>query len=408
MEATSERRSNHSDKRMERSTLTDVIFVDLDEPPRKDESIPSIGPSRLAAFTGEQARAGSRHSLSRLAMNDGQVRGALARQGSLRPLRRPASSSTRELPTVSILTFATGDAAGLARKLENTLTMCRHAPNQTEVIVGFDGADAAVKAVLEAYALQGVRTLSCAKGGGALATWTRLTHAAQHEIVVFSEVSARMAPDALDLLLSPMRDTGVGMTVPSYVPCVDDGVEVRACLNAATSGLFSASYTCVAVRRHLLRRPAHDTLQPGLVTALNVLSHGQRVVSLPKVRVFYPEDTSPGARFRRIAERTRAQLQAARRQHRKQASAHGKVGLALVREGLKHIPLLAAWLGCASALLGLGWILPALTLLSVGMVGIARASGKLARSAKLAWIDGLGVVLSAGLAQAYGLMRARA
>ena len=307
---------------------------------------------------------------------------------------------------MSVLTFATSDATALARKIENTLAMCRHSQHKTEIIVGCDGHDAAVLEVARSYEAQGVRVLSFRQRMGALAIWAQVTHASQYELVLFSDVNARMAPDTLDLLLAPMRDPDVGMTVPSYVPCVESEAGVRVRLDAATHGITAASYAGVLVRRHLVRRPAHDTVQPGLVTALQVIGEGYRVVSLPSVRVFHPESGSARASFARIAQHTQGQLQAALRQRDALVESKGMF-FRMLREGLKHVPVLVAWLACMLALLLWGFSLLALVTLLAGALGIVGANRHLEKVTGLSWLDRLGARLTAGAAQAYGLVRAR-
>lgn len=399
--------SEATEGRTERRTLNDVIFFDLEELQEQSALIPSTAPLAMPALSLRPARSSrpsDRRSLSRLALKLGE--GRAPQTVSLRPSASRALAQ-RDLPTVSILTCATSDAVGLARKLENTLAMCRRSEHRTEVIVGCDGEDEAVMTVLRAYELQGVRVISWAQRVGALTTWAKVTHASRHDIVVFTDVNARMAPQALDRLLAPMLDTNVGMTVPSYVPCVDDGREVRARLEAATRGVTAASYACVAVRRRLLRRAAHDTVQPALAAALHVLGRGQRVVALPTVRVFHPELASSSARFRHISEGTRGKVQAALRQRRHLRVQHQGIVYAMLHEALNHVPVLATWIGAMAIMIALGALWSALALCTAGLLGIARASKKSARSTHWSWLDRWGATLSAGAAQTYGLMRAR-
>jgi len=399
--------SEATEERTDRRTVNDVIFFDLEELQEHTALIPSTAPGPMPTLSlppGDAVRPSDRRSLSRLALRLSESRAPQA--ASLRP-SSPRTSAQRELPTVSILTFATRDAVGLARKLENTLAMCRRSEHRTEVIVGCDGEDEAVMTVLRAYALQGVRVISWSQRVGALTTWAKVTHASRHDIVVFSDVNARMAPDALDRLLAPMLDASVGMTVPSYVPCVDDGREVRARLEAATRGVTAASYACVAVRRRLLRRAAHDTVQPALATALHVLGRGQRVIALPNVRVFHPEHPSSRARFKHISEGTRGKVQAALRQRHQLRAQHHGIVYAMLHEALKHVPVLATWLGAIAIMLALGALWSALALCTAGLLGIARASKKSARSKHWSWLERWGATLSAGAAQTYGLMRVR-
>ncbi len=431
----------------ERHTLTDVIFFDLEDlqsenslipslpapsvqedapPPRASLSAairstnPSLSPSLSASPRPSRASLSAFTNPSRASL--GPPRASLPHPLSLRPSSphapfsggvsaRAPSSRVHEL-SVSILTFATNDAVGLARKLENTLAMCRHSRHKTEIIVGCDGHDQAVLEVARSYEPQGVRVLSSRQQQrvGALTIWAQVTHASRHEVLLFTDVNARMAPETLDRLLAPMRDPDVGMTVPSYVPCIEEAQGVRVRLDAATHGITAASYAGVAVRRRLVRRPAHDTLQPGLAAALQVLSGGHRVVSLPAVRVFHPQINSARESFARIAQHTQAQLQAALRQREELFGARARKAtlFAVLRAGLKHIPLLALWLGCTLSMALYGLPIPALLVVIAGALCIARANYNLTRSAKPSRLDRLGALLTAGAAQAYGIVRSLA
>ncbi len=409
--------ASNSGQSCQRHTLTDVIFFDLEELQTESALIPSVLPAATPSLAPPPRPSSPQLTLLRqghLPSLRPSPTGASLRPSTARAASPSARHSSPRLSgtlgcelSVSILTYATSDAAGLMRKLENTLAMCRSSKHKTEIIIGCDGADDSVLEVARAYEAQGVRVLSWRKQVGPLATWAQVTHASRHDVVLFTDVDARMAPDTLDQLLFPLRDANVGMTVPSYVPCVKSVSGVRARLDAATHGITAASYAGVAVRRRLLRRPAHDTVQPGLVTALQVLGRGHRVVSLPSVRVFHPEVSSARASFAQIAQRTQGQLQAALRQREALLAQRKGMFFGMLREGLKHVPALAGWLGCMLALLLFGFGLLALLTFSAGAAAIASANWKLARFEGLSRLDRLGATLTAGAAQAYGMVRFR-
>lgn len=307
---------------------------------------------------------------------------------------------------MSLLIFATDDAFELRRKLENTLALCRESVHRTEIIVGCEIGNGASMQVARAYGQFGVRMLTWSDGIGALAAWMQLAHAASNDVVLFSDVTARMAPGTLDVLVAPMTDGQVGMTVPRYVPCVDVGQGLRARLDASTQGINAACYAGLAVRRELLQRPEHDTVEPGLVTALQVLCRGREVVPVPQVRVFHREDRSVRARFTSIARRTRGRLQAAQRQGSELPEECSHIARAIVREGTRHVPALATWLALTLALAACGEGLIALLLFAVGALSIASANGKRLTALSMSGLDRMGERLTEGAAQAYGILQA--
>ncbi len=320
--------------------------------------------------------------------------------------RSPAAAAPAQALSVSILTFATADARELRRKLENTLALCRDSSHRTEIIVGCETGDTASLHVARAYGVCGVRVVTWGEGLGALEAWAHLARAAAGDVVVFFDVSARMAPGSLDALLAPMGNEQVGMTVPRYVPCVDEGRGLRACLDAATHGINAACYSGLAVRRRLLQRPAHDTVQPGLVAALQVLGQGHEVVVVPKVRVFHREPSSARARFTSIAQRTHGQLQAAQRQGSELPEECSPIVRAMVRDGMRCVPALGAWLVATLTLAACGQGLLALLLLALGALSVLKAHTERGGAFSFARLDRVGDCLMVGAAQAYGILRA--
>lgn len=119
------------EKSCERTTLTDVIFFDLDS---------TEGQTTLGKASHPPSPLPSRHP-------------------SLRPSLRAPGQAYDSL-SVSILTFAGSDAVELQRKLENSLAMCQRSKHKTEIIVGCEDGNTPLLQVATAYAAQGVRVLS--------------------------------------------------------------------------------------------------------------------------------------------------------------------------------------------------------------------------------------------------------
>ncbi len=125
------------------------------------------------------------------------------------PLRREIT------PDVSLLIPAYNEAAHIQAKLENSLAL-DYPKERLEIVVASDGSTDGTNAIVERYAHKGVTLHAMPNNVGKAAMLSRVVPLLHGEIVVFSDASSELAPDALRLLLSNFADPHVGCVSGLY------------------------------------------------------------------------------------------------------------------------------------------------------------------------------------------------
>jgi cellulose synthase/poly-beta-1,6-N-acetylglucosamine synthase-like glycosyltransferase len=226
---------------------------------------------------------------------------------SPRPVR---SGDVRAAVSVVIAVHDGGRA--LRRKLESTLALA--APGPLEVIVSSDGSSDDTDAVAESFAERGVRLVRTGARVGKEGAQARAIEKASGEILVFTDVTAELEPDALRELLRPFADPSVGCV--SSEDRVDseggEGAYVRLemalrRLESETSCLVGLSGSCFAIRRELAS-PWPADLASDFRSALEAARRGLRAVSAPAARAHFPAPDDPGREWGRKVRTVRRGL----------------------------------------------------------------------------------------------------
>jgi len=205
---------------------------------------------------------------------------------SPRPIR-PGDAT----PPLSVV-IAVHDAEGdLPAKLENTLAA--DYPGDLEVIVASDHSTDRTEAITRSWGDPRVRLVCNTGERGKESAQAAAIPLARGEIVVFTDVSAQLAPDALRSIVRPFADPGVGC-VSSEDEVESDGGEgayVRyemalRRLENVCGGLIGLSGSFFAVRREICDPwPTH--LASDFRTALEASRRGLRAVSEPGARATF-------------------------------------------------------------------------------------------------------------------------
>ena len=133
----------------------------------------------------------------------------LAKLFGREPLKQPG------IPTVSLLIPAYNEEAYIASKLRNSLAL-DYPKSRLEIVVASDGSTDATDATVERYASRGVKLMSMSGNIGKAAMLSRIIPELTGEIVVFSDASSELAPDALRCLVRNFADRRVGCASGTY------------------------------------------------------------------------------------------------------------------------------------------------------------------------------------------------
>ncbi len=216
-------------------------------------------------------------------------------------------------PFVSLLIPAYNEARVIARKIENSLAL-DYPADRIEVVIASDGSSDWTAEI--ARSVGGVRVMSLPKNLGKVAALNAALLDLNGEIVVFSDASAMIAPDAIQRLVENFADPSVGAVCGRYQVVKPNEVNIgaseeiywkyEAFLKVQESRLAStlgAHGHLHAIRRELYPFPPPETINDDYVIPLSVLRQGFRAVYEPTAMVFEEarEMTGFGRRIRIVA-----------------------------------------------------------------------------------------------------------
>lgn len=206
-------------------------------------------------------------------------------------------------PPVSIIVAVHNGEATLREKLEATLALAY--PGSVEVIVTSDGSTDGTDAIARSFAARGVQLVCNSERRGKEAAQAAAIEQAAGEILVFTDLSAELAPDALAAIVRPFADPRVGCVSSEDEVGTEGGESAYVQLEMALRRLESEATTliglsgsCFAARRELCKPWPHD-LASDFRTALVAAQRGLRAVSEPEARVRFSATEDPAAEWSR-------------------------------------------------------------------------------------------------------------
>ena len=231
----------------------------------------------------------------------------LAALARLRPRLAQKADIT---PSVSLIITAHNEAASIAGKLDNSLSL-DYPADRLEVLVASDASTDETDSIVARYAGQGVRLVRSPYRVGKTAAQTLAIAQAKGEVVVLSDASALLARDALRAIVRPFADPQVGLVSGEDVSVISishpaaqgENLYVRydmwvRRLETAVGSMVGASGCFYAVRRSLRAQVGAELIEDFAVP-LSVVLGGKRVVSEPAARALIPTTLSARAEFRR-------------------------------------------------------------------------------------------------------------
>ena len=214
-------------------------------------------------------------------------------------------------PSLSIIIAAHNEASILPRKLDSIVAQ-DYPPENVEVLVASDGSTDATAHIVARYAEHGVRLLNLERGGKARAL-NRAAASARHEILVFTDANAILAPGALRALAANFADPEVGgVSANEQREGVADATgaglgerlywEYDKWLKQAETrigSMVSASGSMYAIRRDLFKPIEDLAATDDFTISTQVVRAGRRLVFEPKSITIEPAVRSGEIEFGR-------------------------------------------------------------------------------------------------------------
>lgn len=199
---------------------------------------------------------------------------------------RATPSAHADLPSVTMLIPVHNEAARIGDKIVNTASL-RYPADRLQVLFISDGSTDRTVDIIRERALAGATLLELPGRKGKAAALNAGLAAAAHDILVFTDASIRLGPDALEQIVGPFADPGVGC-VSGEDPIVGGGGEAMygryeltlRRLESSVHSIVGASGSFYAQRRHLCQ-PFVEGMAPDFLSVLRTVEQGFRAVSEP-------------------------------------------------------------------------------------------------------------------------------
>ena len=300
-------------------------------------------------------------------------------------------------PSLSVIIAVHDGERELRRKLESTLAL--EYPSPVEIIVASDGSTDATDAIAREMADRGVKLVRNAERRGKEAAQANAIQHASGEVLVFTDLSAELAPDALHQIVRPFCDPRVGCVssedIVDSLGAERNYVSIEMWLRrqeSRASTLVGLSGSFFAVRQSLAS-PWPDDLASDFRSALEAIRRGYRAVSEPRARARFGASEERGVEWQRKIRTVRRGIAVLAAYRELLHPRHGRAALVLwghkVARFTSPFALLGVLAGSALAagegglaaillvaqLLAYGLGVLALTLRGVGARSIPRLAG---------------------------------
>jgi glycosyltransferase involved in cell wall biosynthesis len=215
-------------------------------------------------------------------------------------LNRGVERGDEPLDVQIIVPVHDGEAA-LEDKIRNCLDLDYPEPSRRIRIVSDGSTDATVE-IARRFAAQGVECLAIPQRVGKVAAQNRALQGVSAPIVLFTDVSIRVRPDALKLIASNFSDPSVGVVSCRDAVGTDGGAGSGESLyirydmllrrySNRSGSLIGATGGFYAVREELTRGGWNPAYPPDFYAALRAIDAGLRVVEDERVLAYYSAAT---------------------------------------------------------------------------------------------------------------------
>ncbi len=231
--------------------------------------------------------------------------------GRVRSHAPRADASDSDWPSVSITVPVYNEAHQIDALLES-LASLDYPRDRLQILIVSDGSNDGTDARVRAWADRGVELLSVGGRQGKGAAENTARPCLRGEIIVNTDASIRIRPEALRAIVRPFRDPDVGVASGRDVSVGREAEEsnegeagyvgyemlVRD-LETAVGGIVGASGCFYATRRELHEVEVPPELSRDFGAALIAQDHGYRAVSVPSAVCLVPRTASLRTEYRR-------------------------------------------------------------------------------------------------------------
>ncbi len=218
------------------------------------------------------------------------------------PRRRWREDDAAPLPSVTLIIPAHNEEAVIGAKLDNTLAL-DYPRDRLEILLVSDGSTDRTVEIAKARA--GVTVIELHERRGKAHALNHALAKAGGDIVVFSDASIQLEPQALVNIVRPFADPSIGCV--SGEDRIEGGGGEGAYgryelylrkLESRTASIVGASGCFYAQRRELCT-PFAEGMAPDFLSVLNTVEAGFRAISEPRAVGYMRSVKSPRAEFAR-------------------------------------------------------------------------------------------------------------
>ena len=212
-------------------------------------------------------------------------------------IRRPVRKAPFQ-PFVSLLIPAHNEAGVMEAKIRNSLAL-DYPSDKLEIVIASDGSTDNTGEIARRFEYpHRVRVLSFEEQRGKMAVLNAVVPWLRGEVIVFSDASAMLAPDAVRRLVTNFADPSVGAASGRYTVVQPSEVNIGASENvywkyetflkiqeSQLSSTLGGHGQLHAIRKKLYPFPPPETINDDYVIPVSVLSKGLRAVYEPSAVV---------------------------------------------------------------------------------------------------------------------------
>ncbi len=217
---------------------------------------------------------------------------------------------SKDVRSVALVICALNERNIIGQKMENSLAL-DYPIGQLEIIVINDGSTDGTGAIVEQFALRGIRLIDQPARRGKVKNLVEIIPSLKQDIVVLSDANVMYDPQAIRKLVKRFEDSSVGCvsgrvilkdTTAPLSAGTDDYNSLEWALHENASRLYSmvgADGAMYALRRELFQPPPTDTVIEDFVIPMAVIRQGRRVVFEPSAWGWEQGSMSLKEEFRR-------------------------------------------------------------------------------------------------------------
>lgn len=223
----------------------------------------------------------------------------------------PEGGSPDTWPGVSVSLPAYNEEAAISGALDALLAI-DYPPDRLQILVVSDASDDRTDEIVRGYADRGVELLRLEGRGGKTAAENAAAEHLRGDIVVNTDASIRILPDALKPLVAALEDGTVGVASGRDISVGAEGTDAGAgetgyvgyemwirSLETRLGSIIGASGCYYATRRELHGISVPDNLSRDFAAVLKARLHGFRSVHVHEGVCLVPRTGSAGVEYRR-------------------------------------------------------------------------------------------------------------